>query len=284
MKVQLQWLRQAALSLAAYGPTYMDWAVPGAWPSAYVGLAPAQVVNFCGGIEGNTTWNDVAQPCAEWVVKMLRCSQGCNQVNRMTGFGDCMNQCSGKPDASWCTEPKLTQKVKAHCQFYNEKWQACNVNSAWASSDEWFNTVDKCVYNCTSALETEKALGSKLSWRLTKCGPLAFACGGQNKCSKVQALSCAPPVGLGQQHCYYDDPGCGDGCVPPAPLPTGMPGFLAPAPAMATGATIAPSLGMNAGVTMAPTLGVVPGVAGQTPIGGAFPGAVGVQSVVGGLR
>merc|ERR1719161_3295976 len=201
-----QFLSQAAIALTArWGPEAGQWPIPGQWPSVYTGLAPAAVVNLCGGIEGETKWSDVSEKCAKYTVKMLQCSQACGQSNRLSGFGDCMGSCTGgDPQEAWCDDVPASApfQVKKQCHLFVGRWNTCEVGKAWATADEWFNAVDSCVYNCETSLATQNELGQPLSWRKSKCPPVFFACMPDDSCAQVDSMQCVPPLGYGAKECF----------------------------------------------------------------------------------
>eukprot|EP00747_Dinoflagellata_sp_TGD_P211357 gnl/TRDRNA2_/TRDRNA2_84594_c0_seq1.p1 gnl/TRDRNA2_/TRDRNA2_84594_c0~~gnl/TRDRNA2_/TRDRNA2_84594_c0_seq1.p1 ORF type:complete len:286 (+),score=35.96 gnl/TRDRNA2_/TRDRNA2_84594_c0_seq1:100-957(+) len=241
-----------ASATTSWGPTAQDWPLgPAHWASIYQGFAPAQVVDLCGGWLGNTTWNDVSRPCAEWAVKTTKCYQACFQTNRNAGFGRCMDGCAGKPNEHWCNEPADVKKdIKNTCAEMNLRWRMCRVSEhMWETPEQWFEAIDKCVFVCKTSLETQRSLGLQfgLSWRKTKCQPEIFYCDFETEeCVHAKAQGdldpqnahCAPPVGSSGAHkCFFDDPGCGSGCKRPQPATLPIP-FPAPAPAPA----IAPAI------------------------------------------
>eukprot|EP00747_Dinoflagellata_sp_TGD_P164844 gnl/TRDRNA2_/TRDRNA2_185343_c0_seq1.p1 gnl/TRDRNA2_/TRDRNA2_185343_c0~~gnl/TRDRNA2_/TRDRNA2_185343_c0_seq1.p1 ORF type:complete len:303 (+),score=40.08 gnl/TRDRNA2_/TRDRNA2_185343_c0_seq1:71-979(+) len=241
---------EASSSSVDWGPTVVDWIVPGSWAGPFYEFAPAQVVDLCGGWTGNTTWSMVSRPCAEWVVKMTKCYQACFQTNRIAGFGVCMDGCSGKPEYdAWCHKPdNVKKKIKKTCREMNHRWKKCRISEhMWETPEEWFEAVDKCVFVCKTSLETQMALGLKytLSWRKRKCNPEIYYCNfDKEKCMHAKAVGdfdpqnahCAPPVGrFGSHKCFFDDPECGPGCKKPDPAPAPGPfpyPFPAPAPAV----------------------------------------------------
>jgi len=209
---------QAALAIngvaaygVAYGPTPKDWPVPGAWPSVFYGLIPIAVADFCGGIVGKASWNDVSEPCATWAVRNVKCQQACRQTSRLSGFGACMKACAGAPSPSWCSLPgAATQSVKKHCLLFTRRWATCKiVTTAWASEEDWFREVDRCVFDCETALETEEDLGQALGWRRRKCLGRWFALTSPDGCREVEAKQCMPPVGDGALACHLDSLTCG---------------------------------------------------------------------------
>lgn len=210
-------------------PTKKEWGVgEHHWPAFFYEFAPNNVVDLCGGTIGVTKWGDVSEDCAKWVVTNLRCMQTCNFMHRFSGFGNCLNTCSGgPPKTSWCTEPKggkhtMDEKIVKHCNMFVGRWNACGVSTtAWADSGSWFSRIDKCVYNCQTAMETQLHMGQTFDWRSVKCGvPIWFTCGpGADpfQCGTVNPYLCEGPVGRGVEVCFHDDPWCGDskwGCYP----------------------------------------------------------------------
>eukprot|EP00747_Dinoflagellata_sp_TGD_P211360 gnl/TRDRNA2_/TRDRNA2_84594_c0_seq4.p1 gnl/TRDRNA2_/TRDRNA2_84594_c0~~gnl/TRDRNA2_/TRDRNA2_84594_c0_seq4.p1 ORF type:complete len:279 (+),score=39.93 gnl/TRDRNA2_/TRDRNA2_84594_c0_seq4:100-936(+) len=237
-----------ASATTSWGPTAQDWPLgPAHWASIYQGFAPAQVVDLCGGWLGNTTWNDVSRPCAEWAVKTTKCYQACFQTNRNAGFGRCMDGCAGKPNEHWCNEPADVKKdIKNTCAEMNLRWRMCRVSEhMWDTPEQWFQSVDQCVFVCKTSLQTQIDLGVSygLSWRGAKCNPDIFICDKEKEeCVMAQPntkdgvdtqnWNCAPPVGrYGANECFFDDPHCGDGCKNPPPPPAPGP-YPAPAPAI----------------------------------------------------
>eukprot|EP00747_Dinoflagellata_sp_TGD_P181746 gnl/TRDRNA2_/TRDRNA2_35679_c0_seq1.p1 gnl/TRDRNA2_/TRDRNA2_35679_c0~~gnl/TRDRNA2_/TRDRNA2_35679_c0_seq1.p1 ORF type:complete len:252 (-),score=34.41 gnl/TRDRNA2_/TRDRNA2_35679_c0_seq1:89-844(-) len=211
-------------SAIRWGPNASQWPVPNAWPATYYGFAPAVVVDLCGGYAGSTTWSEISPQCGQWVLQQQKCFQVCFQTNRVAGFGKCMHTCGGAPETSWCSQPFTAKKfIKRYCKEFIGRWKACQVSEyMWATPEEYFESVDKCVFVCETSLETEMALKSKytLTWRKSKCKPDVFACDARTaKCVQgVQESTCVPPLGLGSSKCFFDDPGCGPGCKKPASL------------------------------------------------------------------
>eukprot|EP00747_Dinoflagellata_sp_TGD_P211358 gnl/TRDRNA2_/TRDRNA2_84594_c0_seq2.p1 gnl/TRDRNA2_/TRDRNA2_84594_c0~~gnl/TRDRNA2_/TRDRNA2_84594_c0_seq2.p1 ORF type:complete len:284 (+),score=27.30 gnl/TRDRNA2_/TRDRNA2_84594_c0_seq2:138-989(+) len=245
--------RDAANSsiVEGWGPNVESWPAGGApWASIYQKFAPAPVCDFCGGFPGHTKWTDVARPCAEWTIKTIKCYQACFQTNRLSGFGNCMNGCSGPPQANFCVGTGIKKDIKKVCSEFNYRWKLCRVSEhMWETPEQWFEAIDKCVFVCKTSLETQRSLGLQfgLSWRKTKCQPEIFYCDFETEeCVHAKAQGdldpqnahCAPPVGSSGAHkCFFDDPGCGSGCKRPQPATLPIP-FPAPAPAPA----IAPAI------------------------------------------
>eukprot|EP00747_Dinoflagellata_sp_TGD_P211359 gnl/TRDRNA2_/TRDRNA2_84594_c0_seq3.p1 gnl/TRDRNA2_/TRDRNA2_84594_c0~~gnl/TRDRNA2_/TRDRNA2_84594_c0_seq3.p1 ORF type:complete len:277 (+),score=31.27 gnl/TRDRNA2_/TRDRNA2_84594_c0_seq3:138-968(+) len=241
--------RDAANSsiVEGWGPNVESWPAGGApWASIYQKFAPAPVCDFCGGFPGHTKWTDVARPCAEWTIKTIKCYQACFQTNRLSGFGNCMNGCSGPPQANFCVGTGIKKDIKKVCSEFNYRWKLCRVSEhMWDTPEQWFQSVDQCVFVCKTSLQTQIDLGVSygLSWRGAKCNPDIFICDKEKEeCVMAQPntkdgvdtqnWNCAPPVGrYGANECFFDDPHCGDGCKNPPPPPAPGP-YPAPAPAI----------------------------------------------------
>lgn len=198
------------------------------WAATYGELAPTEVCDMCGGWPGHTKWIEISKTCAEWTVKMLKCSFVCNNSNRFKGFGACMKTCGvEKPDCTWCTKPDgVPTNISNYCTDTCNKWKTCKCSTGgkdeFKNSDEWMGCVSDCVFACKPALQLELDLKHSVSWRDRKCPPLFFACGGpeHSGCTRMKQCpgpfdkdcvekTCAPPLGTGSIKCYHDDPYCG---------------------------------------------------------------------------
>lgn len=212
-----------------YPPKPEDWLLgKNHWPAFYMDFAPNNVLDLCGGASGKTKWKDVSEPCAKWVVQNLRCMQVCNNANRFSGFGKCLNSCGGgPPKVEWCSTPvgsphTTDENIVKYCNTFVSRWNACGVSTtAWPDSGSWFNRITNCVFPCETAMETEMHMGMSLGWRGIKCNPhVIFTCGpGLDPfvCGSVNPFLCEGPVGRGTEVCFHDDPWCGDnrwGCYP----------------------------------------------------------------------
>jgi len=209
-------LLDAALSLFAWPPRPIDWPIYGHWPAFYYDKAPDAVVDFCGGTRANTTWSQLSEPCGLWVVKMLKCQQGCRPFHWMSGFGTCMNDCAGRPDPSWCELPDVgmaDESIKEYCRVFMKRWETCNISThLWQAADEWHVALDNCVYSCDDTLEVQRNLGQRLSWRPAKCTPKWFACDAGSECAEVDRSHCKYPLGIGNFSCFFDDMTCENKC------------------------------------------------------------------------